>query len=313
MVSGTPVCESQAALISGTGTQFGLSLNTIKITDEKDSHLLHLFFIILQKRQGLDFLDFLEFRITDIIDIVLVAILLYYIYKLVRGTVAINIFIGIVIVWGFWKLTELLDMKMISSMVGGFMQVGLIALIIVFQQEIRKFLLMIGSTNFANKRNFIKHFKFLRQEGIVSELDVESLLAACDNMSKSRTGAILVLKRNNSLDFVKSSGDVMNVEVNQPIVESIFYKNSPLHDGAAIIENNHIVATRVILPVTKERNMPHRFGLRHRAAAGITERTDSVALVVSEESGLISYLKNGDFVLFNDLTELGSIIKEDLL
>ena len=261
----------------------------------------------------MDFLNFLEFRITDIIDIVLVAILLYYIYKLVRGTVAINIFIGIVIVWGFWKLTQLLDMKMISSMVGGFMQVGLIALIIVFQQEIRKFLLMIGSTNFANKKNFVKHFKFLRQEGIVSELDVESVLAACETMSKSRTGAILVLKRSNSLDFIKSSGDAMFVEVNQPIIESIFYKNSPLHDGAAVIENNQIVATRVILPVSKDRNMPQRFGLRHRAAVGITERTDALALVVSEESGQISYIKNGEFVMFSDLSELAAKIKQDLL
>lgn len=255
----------------------------------------------------------MEFKITDIIDIVLVAVLLYYIYKLVRGTVAINIFIGIVIVWGFWKLTQLLDMKMISSMVGGFMQVGLIALIIVFQQEIRKFLLMIGSTNLSNKRNFVKHFKFLRQDGITSELDVESVLAACDRMAKSRTGALLVLKRNNSLDFVKSSGDAMYLEVNQPIIESIFYKNSPLHDGAAIIENNQIVATRVILPVSNERSIPLRFGLRHRAAVGITERTDAVALVVSEESGQLSYIKNGEFVLFNDLNELSNLIKEDLL
>lgn len=261
----------------------------------------------------MDFLNFLEFGITDIIDIVLVAVLLYYIYKLVRGTVAINIFIGIVIVWGFWKLTQLLDMKMISSMVGGFMQVGLIALIIVFQQEIRKFLLMIGSTNFANKRNFMKRLKFLKQEGVSLELNVEAVLAACERMGQSRTGAILVLKRNNSLDFVKSSGDSMNVEVNQPIIESIFYKNSPLHDGAAIIENNHIVATRVILPVSKERSIPLRFGLRHRAAVGITERTDALALVVSEETGQISYIKNGEFILYNDLTELSNQIKEDLI
>jgi DNA integrity scanning protein DisA with diadenylate cyclase activity len=113
----------------------------------------------------LDFLNFLDFKITDFIDIILVAVLLYYVYKLVRGTVAINIFIGIVIVWALWKLTELLQMKMISSVVGGFMNIGLIALIIVFQQEIRKFLLMIGSTNFASKRNFVKHFKFLRKNG----------------------------------------------------------------------------------------------------------------------------------------------------
>lgn len=261
----------------------------------------------------MDFFNFLDFKVTDIIDIVLVAILLYYIYKLVRGTVAINIFIGIVIVWGFWKLTELLEMKMISSMIGGFMQVGLIALIIVFQQEIRKFLLMIGSTNFANKRNFIKRFKFLRPEGIADETNIEAILAACDKMCKSKTGAILVFERNNSLEFVKSSGDKMYVAVNQPIIESIFYKNSPLHDGAAIIKNNYIVATRVILPISKERNIPLRFGLRHRAAVGVTEKTDALALVVSEESGSLSYIKNGEFVFFNDLTELAGIIKEDLL
>ncbi|PCH71006.1 MAG: TIGR00159 family protein [Bacteroidales bacterium] len=261
----------------------------------------------------MDFLNFLDFKITDIIDIILVAVLLYYMYKLVRGSVAINIFIGIVIVWGFWKLTELLDMKMISSMVGGFMQVGLIALIIVFQQEIRKFLLMIGSTNFANKRNFLKHFKFLKQESLSTDVDIDAILKACEKMASTRTGAIIVLKRNNSLDFVKSTGDDMNIKVNQPILESIFYKNSPLHDGAAVIEDNHIVATRVILPVSNNRNIPLRFGLRHRAAVGITDKTDALALVVSEETGNIAYIKDGEFVLYNDLLELEDILKEDLI
>ncbi|SDE59676.1 TIGR00159 family protein [Cellulophaga baltica] len=274
---------------------------------------VHQFFLILQKPLHLDFLSFLDFKITDLIDILLVATLLYYIYKLVRGTVAINIFIGIVLVWGFWKLTELLEMKMISSVIGGFMQVGLIALIIVFQQEIRKFLLMIGSTNFANKRNFIKHFKFLKQEVTSIGTDVDSLISACDKMSSSKTGAIIIIKRSNSLDFVKSSGDKMQIEITQPIIESIFYKNSPLHDGAAVIEGNYIVATRVILPVSNERNIPLRFGLRHRAAVGITEKTDSLAIVVSEETGMITYIKNGEFVLYNDLTELSSMIKEDLM
>ncbi|MGB5171543.1 diadenylate cyclase [Eudoraea sp.] len=261
----------------------------------------------------MDFISFLNFKVTDIIDILLVAILLYYVYKLVRGTVAINIFIGIVIVWGFWKLTELLGMKMISSVVGGFMSVGLIALIIVFQQEIRKFLLMIGSTNFANKRNFIKRLKFLKPQDYTSQLNLEAVLLACEKMGKSKTGAILVFKRSNSLDFVKSSGDKMNVEINQPIIESIFYKNSPLHDGAAVIENNYITATRVILPVSNERTIPLRFGLRHRAAVGITERTDAIALVVSEETGSVSYIKNGEFVLFKDYSELSQLIKDDLI
>lgn len=261
----------------------------------------------------MDSLNFLDFKITDILDIILVAILLYYIYKLVRGSVAINIFIGIVIVWGFWKLTELLGMEMISSMVGAFMQVGLIALIIVFQQEIRKFLLMIGSTNFSNKRNFLKHFKFLKQEGLSTSIDVDAILSACANMSSTKTGALMVIQRNNSLDFVKSSGDKMYIEISQPIIESIFYKNSPLHDGAAIIVNNYIVATRVILPVSNERNIPLHYGLRHRAAVGITEKTDALAIIVSEETGNIAYIKNGMFVDYNDLIELSAIIKEDLI
>jgi len=261
----------------------------------------------------LDFLNFLEFRITDVLDIILVAILLYYIYKLVRGSVAINIFIGIVIIWAFWKLTELLDMEMISSMVGGFMQVGLIALIIVFQQEIRKFLLMVGSTNFANKRNFLKHFKFLRTESIGTSVNVDAIISACEKMSITKTGAIIVIERNNSLDFVKSSGDQMYIEVNQPIIESIFYKNSTLHDGAAIIQNNYIVATRAILPVSNERNIPLRFGLRHRAAVGISEKTDALVLVVSEETGNISYIRNGEFVDYEGTKELASMLKDDLI
>ncbi len=261
----------------------------------------------------MDFLSFLDFKITDVLDIILVATLLYYIYKLVRGSVAINIFIGIVIIWAFWKLTELLEMEMISSMVGGFMQVGLIALIIVFQQEIRKFLLMVGSTNFANKKNFVKHFKFLQNEGIGTNVDVDAIIAACEKMSVTRTGAIIVIERNNSLDFVKSTGDQMYIKVNQPIIESIFYKNSTLHDGAVVIENNYIVATRAILPVSNERNIPLRFGLRHRAAVGITEKTDALTLVVSEETGNISYIKNGEFVDYEGTEELAAMVKEDLI
>ena len=260
----------------------------------------------------MDFLNFLEFKITDVIDIVLVAALLYYIYKLVKGTVAINIFIGIVIVWALWKLTELLQMKMISSVVGGFMNIGLIALIIVFQQEIRKFLLMIGSTNFASKRNFIRHFKFLKQEAMPTDVDVEAIVGACERMSVTKTGALIVMERTNSLDFIKSTGDSMNIQVTQPILESIFFKNSPLHDGAIIIQDNYITATRVILPVSNDRSIPLRFGLRHRAAVGISEKTDALCLVVSEETGSITYIKNGDFIPFKNSDQLSGLIKKDL-
>ncbi len=257
-------------------------------------------------------LDLFDIGFIDIIDILLVAVLLYYVYKLVKGTVAINIFIGIVIVYLIWKLTDALNMDVLSNILGKFISVGVFALIVVFQQEIRKFLLMIGSTNFASKRSFVKHFKFLKQDQLSTETDIDAIIAATEKMSKSKTGAIIVIERNNSLDFVKGTGDKMNIELSQPIIESIFYKNSPLHDGAIIIEGNYITATRVILPVSNERNIPLRFGLRHRAAVGITEKTDAVALTVSEETGEISYIKNGEFCLFKDDVELSMMIKKDL-
>ena len=255
-------------------------------------------------------MELFDIRILDIVDIVLVAFLLFYLYRLVKGTVAINIFIGIVMVYATWKLTEFLEMQLLSRILGGFLGVGMFALIVVFQQEIRKFLLMLGTTNFSGRRKLLKRFQLRPNTSF--NTDINAILSACQKMAQSKTGAIIVLQRNNSLDFVKSTGDTMSVEVNQPILESIFYKNSPLHDGALIIEDNTIKATRVILPVTSETNLPARFGLRHRAAVGITERADAVCLVVSEESGQISYLKEGDFVLFKDLEELEKILAKDL-
>ncbi|MCL4154348.1 UNVERIFIED_CONTAM: hypothetical protein GTU68_025981 [Idotea baltica] len=131
-------------------------------------------------------------------------------------------------------------------------------------------------------------------------------------MSMSKTGALIVFERNNNLDFLSSSGDEMNIKVTQPIIESIFFKNSPLHDGAIVVSNNIVKATRVILPVNNEKNIPQRFGLRHRAAIGISEKTDALALVVSEETGSISYFKDGEFVVFEDTNELNVLIKKDL-
>ncbi len=256
-------------------------------------------------------MDFLDIRIIDIIDIVLVAFLMYYLYKLVRGTVAINIFVGIVIVYAIWRLTELLQMELLSKILGGFLGVGMFALIVVFQQEIRKFLLMLGSTNFAARRKVLQKLNLFSSDK-ASSTNVESVIAACQNMSKTNTGALMVIMRNNSLDFVKDSGDTMKIELNQPIIESVFYKNSPLHDGAMIIEENTITATRVILPVSNDRRIPQRFGLRHRAAVGITEKTDALCLVVSEENGQISYLKEGDFVLFEDHEDLKKQLTQDL-
>ncbi len=256
-------------------------------------------------------MDFLNLRFLDILDIVFVAILLFYMYKLVKGTVAVNIFVGLVIVYFIGKLTQLLQMELLSSVLGEFIGVGMFALIVVFQQEIRKFLLMIGSTNFTQRRKFLRQLKFVKDDTQI-DTNVNAIIRACEAMGRNFTGALIVIQKSTNLDFVKNSGDKMNIEINQPIIESIFHKNGPLHDGAMVIEGNKITATRVILPVSNDRSIPLRFGLRHRAAVGITEKTDALALVVSEETGQISYLKDGEFIIFDDPEELVSRLKEDL-
>ncbi|MDG1195755.1 MAG: diadenylate cyclase CdaA [Polaribacter sp.] len=256
-------------------------------------------------------LDFIPFSILDVLDILLVAILLFYIYKLLKGTVAINIFIGIAFIFLIWKITQALSMEMLSGILGYLLSGGVIALIIVFQQEIRKFLLMIGTTNFSSKKSFLNQLKFLQSE-ISSEIEVDKILKACYNMSKTKTGALIVIEKTNSLDFLINNGDLMNALVNEVILESIFFKNSPLHDGATIIRDNYIVATRVVLPISDSTKIPTRFGLRHRSAIGVSEKTDAICLLVSEETGEISYIKDGEFVLYSTREELLEKLNKDL-
>lgn len=200
---------------------------------------------------------------------------------------------------------------MLSTILGQFIGVGMFALIVVFQQEIRKFLLLIGSTNLRGKNSLFKNFSFLRKADSLA-LDLNALLQACKNMSVTKTGALIVIRRTTSLDFVKATGDAMRIEVNRPIIESVFYKNSTLHDGAMIIEDNFITATRVILPMSEDSAIPKRFGLRHKAAIGITEKTDALALVVSEETGQLSYVKNGNMILYRTTDELLELLTKEL-
>ncbi len=257
-------------------------------------------------------LDFIDFSFLDILDIILVAALLYYTYKLLKGTVAINIVIGIALIFIIWKITQALRMEMLSGILGYLLSGGVIALLIVFQQEIRKFLLMIGTTNFSTRKSFLNQLKFLQSE-INTEVDTETILKASINLSKTKTGALIVIERTNNLDFIATTGDKMSALVNVAILESIFYKNSPLHDGAIIIRDNYIIATRVILPITENSQIPLRFGLRHRAAIGVSERTDALCLVVSEETGAISYIKDGGFELFDTFEELSKKLQQDVM
>lgn len=260
----------------------------------------------------MDKINFLDFTFIDSIDILLVALLLFYAYRLVKGTVAINIFIGIVIFYVIWKLTDILNLDVLSNILGKFISVGFFALIVVFQQEIRKFLLLIGSTNFASRRNVIRYFNFLNQDQESLKIDLTALLGACNKMANEKTGAIIVFERENSLDFLQNTGDDANIELSAQILETIFFKNSPLHDGAIIVKNNFIKATRVVLPVSESTYVPSRFGLRHRAAIGISEKTDAVVVVISEQTGKISYIKDGAFCKFKNAEDLRRMLTEDL-
>ncbi len=257
--------------------------------------------------------SFLEFNFVDVLDIILVAFLLFYLYKLVKGTVAINIFLGIVIIYFMYQLTITLKMNVLSNILGNFISVGFFALIVVFQQEIRKFLLLLGSTNYTSRQSFLRYFNFLNQEDDhIVELDLSLFANACENMAKDKTGAIIVLERSNNLDFVKSTGDTAQIELSAQILESIFYKNSPLHDGAIIIKGNKITATRIVLPVSDSNSIPSRFGLRHKAGLGISEKTDALVIVISEERGEIIYIKNGSFQRFDSAEKLKRSLSEDL-
>lgn len=253
-----------------------------------------------------------EFRIIDVVDIVLFAALIFYLYRLVKGTAAINIFIGMVIIYLIYEVTVFLKMEMLSRALGAFTGAGVVVLIVVFQQELRRFLLMLGSTKFTSKRRFLRQLRFFQEDTDSNSGIVDEIITACKRMSATKTGALIAIKRDGSLDFLKNSGDTMDIVVNAPIIQSIFYKNSTLHDGAMIIEDNKITATRVILPVSDNRKIPQRFGLRHRAALGLTERSNALAIIVSEETGQVSLVMDGAFESYEDMDDLADKLKSHL-
>lgn len=261
-------------------------------------------------------MDKINFFLPDfinVIDIILVAILLYYVYKLVKGTAAINILVGIVIIYLIWKLTDILEMNILSNLLGQFISVGVFALIVVFQQEIRKFLLMLGSNNLTNNKLYFKYINIFKPSREINQMNIEEFLKSCQKLVKTKTGALFIIERNNSLDFIKNTGDNLYLEISAPIIESIFYKNSPLHDGAVLLDGNFITAARVILPVSENKNINSRLGLRHRAAFGITEKTDAIAIVISEENGKISFIKNGEIFSHKNNENLKTMIEAELV
>ena len=259
-------------------------------------------------------LGFLSVRLLDIIDILLVAFLLYKLYELLKGGVAMNIFIGLVSIYLLWWLcVQVLEMQLLGALLGQFIGVGVIALIIVFQQEVRRFLILLGTNSFLAKNNFARNlFKWNFQFQKPASTNIAPIVKACSNMAKNKTGAIIVISRNTDLKFYASTGDIMDAEVSKRLIESIFFKNSPMHDGAIIISNNKIKAARCVLPVTENSELPAHYGMRHRAALGITEQSDAIAIIVSEETGAISLAKDGELKPNLSPEELEKILSREL-
>ncbi|MEO0310555.1 MAG: hypothetical protein RIQ89_212 [Bacteroidota bacterium] len=240
-------------------------------------------------------IGFLSIRLIDLVDIFIVAYLLFRLYNLLRGGVAINIFIGLLIVYGLYLIfVKVLNMTLLGTVLSQFMSVGFLALIIVYQQEIRRFLIILGTNSYIAKNPFTKQIlPWNWQSQTRAALNITAILKACRQMSKDRTGAIIVIAKSSELKYYSNTGDVMNAEVSQRLLESIFFKNSPMHDGAVIIVNNMIRAARCVLPVTENNELPAHLGMRHRAAIGVTEQSDAIAIIVSEETGEISIAHEG--------------------
>jgi uncharacterized protein (TIGR00159 family) len=253
----------------------------------------------------------IEIHLLDVIDIFLVAILLYQLYNILKGTVAINIFFGIVAVYLIWKLVTALEMELLGEILGAFISVGFIALIVVFQPELRKFLLLLGTPSFMKRKR--KRFLFWRIN--INELgsaDIQEIVSASYKMAASKTGGLIVLARRNELESVLETGQQLDAVVSSTLLENIFFRNSPLHDGAVVIFGDRIRAARCILPVSKDQEIPEAFGLRHRAAIGVTEQSDALAIVISEQTGQVSYAKNGRIAPGLKPVELEKILREDL-
>lgn len=236
-------------------------------------------------------IGFLDISLVNLIDITLVSVLIYQVYKLMRGSVAIKIFLGFLSIYLIYLVVSAAQMELLTIILGQFMGVGVLAAIILFQQEIRKFLLIVGKSSIFSNENLWQELLFWRKRESQA-FNVTPIIEASKTLSGSSTGALIVLSRNSELKFYAESGDLIDALVSKRLLVSIFNKYSPLHDGGVIIFNGRVKAARCILPVT-EREVPAQFGLRHRAAIGMSEATDSLILIVSEETGQVSLAKNG--------------------
>ena len=256
-----------------------------------------------------------QITIKDIIDIFLVAVLLYQLYKLLRRTGAVNIFLGVLAFLIVWILvTYIFKMELLGGILDRIVSVGAFALIVLFQDELRRFFSKIGSHQKWSVFNYLK--KLVSSENSQSkdtDFHLIQIVLACRGLSKSSTGGLIVICRNSDLDFYSQSGEQINATISSRLIENIFFKNSPLHDGAMIIAGKSIKAAACILPISKNQTIPKRLGLRHRAALGVTENSDAIAIVVSEETGHISWAINGQLTTNVKPEQLEHFLSDEMM
>jgi diadenylate cyclase len=256
-------------------------------------------------------IGFLEVSWVDLIDIGLVSILLYQVYKLIRGSLAVNIFLGILALYLIYLIVRAAQMELLATILGQFMGVGVLAMIILFQPEIRKFLLLIGRSTEINRDNIFKGFTNWGGEHH-DDFDIHELMEAVKTLKASHTGALIVFSRDIELRFYLETGDPLDAKVNRRLLISIFNKHSPLHDGAIIIYKGRIKAARCVLPVSENDHLPPHFGLRHRSAIGMSEVTDTLLLAISEETGRLILSRNGKYLRGLKLKQVEQKIMEYL-
>lgn len=243
-------------------------------------------------------IGFFTITIWDVLDILIVGFLLFQVYKLLKGSLGFNIFIGLVLVYIAWRFVSVLEMPLLSSILGQFVSVGMIALLVLFQPEVRRFLLFVGQGSLQTRFKFLQRFFKNSQESndqisMQREEKVREIIRAVEQMAHNKTGALMVFTNAPNLEGLYSSGVLVDGNVSAQLILSIFNKESPLHDGAVIIKDAKIIAASCVLPVSDRPNIPQRLGLRHRAAVGISENSNVVAFVVSEETGKVAYAREG--------------------
>jgi len=252
---------------------------------------------------------FLNMTFVDVLDILLVAIIIYLIFRWIKGSSAMSIFIAILTLYIIRVIVSAMNMKMMNALMQTVTDVGVLALIVIFQPEIRRFLISLGNRyRLASSENSFMSRVFNARRSDLGTGAVQEITEACRSMSETRTGALIVLPNVNSLDDIIETGDKIDGAVSRRLIMNLFFKNSPLHDGAVIIDGNRIVAARCTLPITEKTNIPASYGMRHKAAIGMTEQSDAGVIVVSEETGHITWFKDGAATAINNINELKLIL-----